>query len=333
MIIDAHVHVMSCRSLEELGDRIETTADLVAFRTRHPDVFMAARTEEPLDNSDRLVADMDRHGISHAMVWRGWARSATRRGPGRPAAPRPAVRALQLRQGPAGDGGLPRRSAPIREQVVAEIGPCMTELGFKGMGETFIRTLTNGDPSRADRPRPRTDHGRAGEVPGADPDHDGVDAVARRPVVRRPDLGRRARRSAPGCAHHPHQDGAGHPDVLRPRPRGRPAQRERLPGHRGDDPRASPHRRRQARAPIGSCSGRIGPRPGTGCASRRTSTRCRLGVVDTAGLPPADREHVLWKTAVTVFRLPVGPEADGTAVEPRPTSSPTIPGSPHGGQR
>jgi predicted TIM-barrel fold metal-dependent hydrolase len=143
VIIDAHVHLMSCASLEDLGDRIETTSDLIAFRTRYPEVFLAAKDEQPIDNSGRLIADMDRHAIDYAMV--------------------------MARTGPVGYEDIAKVVAkhpdrlfglfsfakdqqitaaylddptPIREHVVAEIDRCVG-LGFKGMGETFIRTLTN----------------------------------------------------------------------------------------------------------------------------------------------------------------------------------------------
>jgi hypothetical protein len=38
------------------------------LRTRHPETLLAANNEPPLDNSDRLCADMDRHGVRYAMV-------------------------------------------------------------------------------------------------------------------------------------------------------------------------------------------------------------------------------------------------------------------------
>ena len=68
MIIDAHVHVMTSASLQDLGDKIQTSEDLIAFRTRYPELFALASTEPPLDNSDDLLAELDRHGIGYAVV-------------------------------------------------------------------------------------------------------------------------------------------------------------------------------------------------------------------------------------------------------------------------
>ena len=68
MIIDTHVHVCSFPSFADLSKPIRTTEDLIAFRTRYPDLYNCSLTEGPVDNSDALVADMDKNGVSLALV-------------------------------------------------------------------------------------------------------------------------------------------------------------------------------------------------------------------------------------------------------------------------
>jgi predicted TIM-barrel fold metal-dependent hydrolase len=134
---------MSCESLQDLGDKIQTSEDLIAFRTRYPKVFMAAKEEPPLDNSDRLLADMDRYGVGYAMVMArigpvGYEDVArvVKKNPERLFGLFSFAKDQQLTAAYLDD------PTPVREQAASEIDRCMTELGFKGMGETFIRTLT-----------------------------------------------------------------------------------------------------------------------------------------------------------------------------------------------
>src|SRR4051812_39341518 len=67
-IIDTHVHLLSFPSLQDLGDKIRNSEDVIQFRTRYPELYYAARSEEALDNSDHLVAAMDRNGVGQALV-------------------------------------------------------------------------------------------------------------------------------------------------------------------------------------------------------------------------------------------------------------------------
>src|SRR6202048_4577196 len=68
MIIDTHVHVCSFPSFADLSKHIRTTEDLIAFRTRYPALYYCSLTEGPVDNSDALVSDMDKNGVSLALV-------------------------------------------------------------------------------------------------------------------------------------------------------------------------------------------------------------------------------------------------------------------------
>jgi uncharacterized protein len=143
MIIDTHIHVWSFPVLEDLGDKIRTAEDLMLFRTRYPDLYQRTLTEEPVDNSDVLVAEMDRHGIDRALVQ------------ARPGAVTNDQVAQSVRRHPDRLFGLMRIGhdqeaaaeyledpTAVREAAPAHIEHCATALGMKGMGEMFVRAFT-----------------------------------------------------------------------------------------------------------------------------------------------------------------------------------------------
>ena len=68
MIIDTHTHVWSFPSYRDLSQHIKTTEDLIAFRTRYAELYNCSLTEEPVDNSDALIADMDKNGVALTLV-------------------------------------------------------------------------------------------------------------------------------------------------------------------------------------------------------------------------------------------------------------------------
>src|SRR5205807_851343 len=51
MIIDTHVHILNFPSLDDLGDKIRTMEDGIAFRTKFPDLYYAVQRETPSDNT------------------------------------------------------------------------------------------------------------------------------------------------------------------------------------------------------------------------------------------------------------------------------------------
>ena len=65
MIIDTHVHVWTYPALANARDYIKSTKDLVSFRSRCPDLYDRTLTEQPIDNSDQLISDMDEFGIDN----------------------------------------------------------------------------------------------------------------------------------------------------------------------------------------------------------------------------------------------------------------------------
>jgi predicted TIM-barrel fold metal-dependent hydrolase len=143
MIVDAHVHLMSFPAFADLRDKIETTADLIAFRSRYPDVYARARTEEPVDNSDQLLSTMDHYGVRYAVVQSRPGRitndhiaAAVARHPDRLFGLFSFGKLEQM-------SGYEHDLARLREQVLGEIDDCVKRLGLRGMGETHVRSLTS----------------------------------------------------------------------------------------------------------------------------------------------------------------------------------------------
>ena len=52
----------------DLSQHIKTTEDLIAFRTRYPELYNCSLTEPSVDNSDALIADMDKNGVALTLV-------------------------------------------------------------------------------------------------------------------------------------------------------------------------------------------------------------------------------------------------------------------------
>jgi predicted TIM-barrel fold metal-dependent hydrolase len=143
MIIDSHIHVWSYPALAEARDHIKTTRDLISFRTRCPELYDRTLHEDPIDNSDLLIADMDEFGIDLALVQ------------ARPGAVTNDQVAESVRRHPDRLFGLMRIGhdqeaayeyledpGPVREAAGDQVKHCIEDLGMKGLGEIFIRALT-----------------------------------------------------------------------------------------------------------------------------------------------------------------------------------------------
>ena len=143
MIIDSHVHIWSYPVLADLDDKIRTTEDLVSFRARYPDLYDRTLTEDPVDNSDMLVAHMDEAGIDRALIQ------------ARPGAVTNDQVAESVRRHPDRLYGLMRIGhdqeaayeyledpSPGRDGAAAEVAHCIGDLGMKGLGEIFVRAMT-----------------------------------------------------------------------------------------------------------------------------------------------------------------------------------------------
>lgn len=143
MIIDTHIHIYSYPSFRDLSKHIRTMEDAIAFRTRYPDLYKCNLTEEPVDNTDQLIADMDKNGIDFALVQaragyvsNDLVATAAKRHPTR-------MVALARVGHDQEAAGYHKDPGPTREAAPAELERALTTLGMKGVGETFVRALTN----------------------------------------------------------------------------------------------------------------------------------------------------------------------------------------------
>jgi uncharacterized protein len=142
MIIDSHVHIFSFPSFRDLSNHIRTMEDAIAFRTRYPELYRCNVTEEPIDNTDELIQDMDKNSIDFAIVQaragyvtNDMVAEAAKRHPDRMAA----LARVGHDQQSAGYLADPGR---VRETAPAEFDRCLGALGMKGVGETFVRSFT-----------------------------------------------------------------------------------------------------------------------------------------------------------------------------------------------
>ena len=143
MIIDTHIHIYSYPSFRDLSKHIRTMEDAIAFRTRYPDLYKCNLTEEPIDNTDPLIADMDKNGIDFALVQaragfvsNDLVATAAKRHPKR-------MVALARVGHDQEAAGYHEDPGPTREAAPAELERGLTSLGMKGVGETFVRALTD----------------------------------------------------------------------------------------------------------------------------------------------------------------------------------------------
>lgn len=142
MIIDTHVHILSYPSIEDLSDKIRTTEDLISFRTRYPDLYNATLSESPVDNSQYLMSDMDRHGVSYALV-QARPGSVTNEQVANVVKKHPDRLFGLLRIGHDQEAaGYLDDPTPVREKAPEEIAHCIENLHMKGMGEIFVRAFT-----------------------------------------------------------------------------------------------------------------------------------------------------------------------------------------------
>jgi predicted TIM-barrel fold metal-dependent hydrolase len=143
MIIDSHVHVGTFPSVESAGSLLSTVPDVVAFRTRHRELYERSAHEEPLDNGDTLIRDMDKFGIDKAIVQSRPGISndlvatiaARHRGRLIPiAVPTPWPTPI--------DDPREKQKMMSPRAVAVELERCIADLGMVGVGEIFLRRLT-----------------------------------------------------------------------------------------------------------------------------------------------------------------------------------------------
>jgi predicted TIM-barrel fold metal-dependent hydrolase len=143
MIVDTHVHIFSYPSFKDLSKQIRTMEDAIAFRTRYPDLYKCNLTEQPIDSTDDLIVDMDKNGIDFALVQ---ARAGfVSNDMVAEAASRHPTRMVPLaRVGHEQEiAGYHEDPGATREQAPAEIDRALGKLGMRGVGEIFVRAITN----------------------------------------------------------------------------------------------------------------------------------------------------------------------------------------------
>ncbi len=67
-LIDCHAHLGSGPTVAELAPTIHTAADWGALRTKQPEKFAKAVSEDAVDDSAILLGAMDRYGVTHAIL-------------------------------------------------------------------------------------------------------------------------------------------------------------------------------------------------------------------------------------------------------------------------
>jgi uncharacterized protein len=67
-LIDCHCHLGSGPTVQELAPTIHTAADWGALRTKEPEKFAKAVSEDAVDDSAILLGAMDKYGVTHAII-------------------------------------------------------------------------------------------------------------------------------------------------------------------------------------------------------------------------------------------------------------------------
>ena len=143
-IVDAHTHLGMVPSYRRgLEDKIRTMADLIAFRSRYPKLFAARVEEKHEDNSDDLIADMDKHGIDKALtqvtggdIPNDMVAEAVKKHPHR------LYGQLRIGQNQVATA-YAEDSAAVRERAAEEVRRGVEELGLIGVGSAHARAFTN----------------------------------------------------------------------------------------------------------------------------------------------------------------------------------------------
>ena len=67
-LIDCHVHVGAGPTVAKLAEGIHSPQEWGAVRTKKPEMFAKAMSEDGVDNSEHLLRAMDTYGFTHAIV-------------------------------------------------------------------------------------------------------------------------------------------------------------------------------------------------------------------------------------------------------------------------
>ena len=145
-LLDCHVHIGGSPALAGLLDQVHTPKDWPALRGKQPEEFAKAASQPQVDNSEDLIAAMDKNGVTHAII------QAT---PGKDASNQLVAEAARRHKGRLfpiyrpeallGDLGTGTMQSPDKKQlrqnarqVAEEIDRVFPELGMIGMGEFIV---------------------------------------------------------------------------------------------------------------------------------------------------------------------------------------------------
>jgi len=145
-LLDCHVHVGGSPALRALIDQVQTPKDWLALRGKQPEAFAKAASQSQVDNSDDLIAAMDKNGVTHALI---------QPTPGKDASNQLVADAARKHKGRLfpiyrpeallGDLGTGTMEKPDRKQlsenarqVADAIQGRIPELGMVGMGEFIV---------------------------------------------------------------------------------------------------------------------------------------------------------------------------------------------------
>jgi hypothetical protein len=67
-LTDCHSHIGAGPTVAKLAEGIHSPADWGAVRTKQPELFAKAMSEDGVDNSEHLLRAMDKYGVTHAII-------------------------------------------------------------------------------------------------------------------------------------------------------------------------------------------------------------------------------------------------------------------------
>ncbi len=67
-LLDCHVHVGGSPGLAAMIDQVHSPKDYLALRGKQPVAFAKAAGEPQIDNSNDLIAIMEKHGVTHGLI-------------------------------------------------------------------------------------------------------------------------------------------------------------------------------------------------------------------------------------------------------------------------
>lgn len=145
-LIETHTHPVGATPMSEnLKGKVKTLADKISLRSKYPELYRDRITQPPIDISDALIKDMDRHGVSHAIIQQDYGRASNE------------LVAETVRRHPSRFFGLvsPHRwidmgtHLPTEEELpfyraraAEEITKGIEQLGLIGVGEFLARAFT-----------------------------------------------------------------------------------------------------------------------------------------------------------------------------------------------